>query len=301
MKSPYRFAVIVLFLIGFASLPARAEKPPSDPYFSKQFDESVIEKLTGIPYGEKANQAGRQTKLLVDLFLPPHASESKRQPLIVLIHGGGFCNGAKEKHHDWALEYAAYGFAAACINYRLTPEKVRDASPANFITAATHATEDGMDAIRFLKINAARYGIDPNRIATIGMSAGGWISTLNGTDYDTFNGVPSSYPGITSQVQAAIATGVSFADNATCKQVRDSLMHFDQTDTPILLFHAEKRDRVTTAPWSEAVHLAKLIKKSGNHCELYKQPNDTHVDNMSPSGPYWDRIASFLKEHLNLY
>ncbi len=253
-----------------------------------------------IPYGEKVDQGGCRTKLLVDLFLPPNAAESERQPLVILIHGGGFRNGVKEKYHEWAIEFATYGYVSACINYRLTPESLRDKSPASFITAATHATEDGMDAIRFLKIHAARYGIDPNRIATIGASAGGWISTLNGIDYDTFSGVPNSYPGTTSKVQAAIATGVSFADNATCKLVRDTLMGFDQKDTPVLLFHAEEKDRVTTAPWSEAVYLAKLITDSGNTCELYRQPGDRHVDNMSPSGPYWDKIAPFLKKQLGL-
>lgn len=292
--------LLTLFLSTSCLSLSGAEKLPSGPYFSKQLDGSTIQTITDVPYGEKTDQSGRRTTLRVDLFLPPNASEYNRQPLIVLIHGGGFRNGVKEKHHNWATEYATYGYAAACINYRLTPESLRDESPANFITAATHATEDGMDAIRFLKINAAQYGIDPNRIATIGMSAGGWISTLNGIDFDTFNGVPSSFPGITSQVQAAIATGVSFADDATCEYVRDSLMHFDRTDTPILLFHAEEQDRVTTAPWSEAVHLAKLISDSGNECEIYQQPGDRHVDNMSPSGPYWSRIASFLETHLGL-
>ncbi len=292
--------LLSLFIVTIYPTISRGEKLPSGLYYSKQFDVSAIQILTDIPYGEKVGQGGRRTKLLVDLFLPPNASEDNRQPLIILIHGGGFRNGVKEKHHDWAAEYATLGYVAVCINYRLTPESLRDKSPANFITAATHATEDGMDAIRFLKLNAVQYGIDPNRIATIGMSAGGWISTLNGIDSDNFNGVPSSFPGITSQVQAAIATGVSFADDDTCKYVRDSLMRFDQTDTPILLFHAEEKDRVTTAPWSEAVYLKKLITDSGNTCELYQQPGDRHVDNMSPSGPYWGKIAPFLMRHLDL-
>lgn len=254
------FILITLSLVAFCPSSTWAAKLPSAPYFSKQFEESAIHVFSDISYGEKADQAGRQTKLLVDLFLPPNATENHRQPLIILIHGGGFRNGVKEKHHDWATEYATYGYAVACISYRLTPESMRDESPANFITAATHATEDGMDAIRFLKINAAQYGIDPDRITTIGMSAGGWISSLNGIDSDTFNGVPSSYPGITSRIQAAIATGVSFADNDTCKYFRDSLMHFEKTDTPILLFHAEKKDRVTTANWKDAEYLAERIR-----------------------------------------
>jgi acetyl esterase/lipase len=246
--------IFTMLLVPLASLSARSER-----FFNKQFEASEINIISDLSYGEKVNQAGVLTPLLVDLFLPPDAKEQEQEklPLIMVIHGGGFRNGNKEQFQDWAIEYATFGYAAACINYRLTPEEMRDKSPGNFITAATHATEDGMDAIRFLKQNASTYGFNPERIATIGMSAGGWISALNAIDYDHFNGAKNFYPGTSSKVQAAIATGVSFADNATCKIFRDSLMHFDKEDTPMLLFHAEDNDRVTSAPWSEAVYLNK--------------------------------------------
>jgi hypothetical protein len=269
--------IFTMLLVPLASLSARSER-----FFNKQFEAYEINIISDLSYGEKVNQAGVLTPLLVDLFLPPDAKEQEQEklPLIMVIHGGGFRNGNKEQFQDWAIEYATFGYAAACINYRLTPEEMRDKSPGNFITAATHATEDGMDAI--------------------GMSAGGWISALNAIDYDHFNGAKNFYPGTSSKVQAAIATGVSFADNATCKIFRDSLMHFDKEDTPMLLFHAEDNDRVTSAPWSEAVYLNKLINVSGNTSLLYKQPGNTHVDNMSPSGDYWDKIAPFLAKFLRL-
>lgn len=272
----------------------------AQPYLSQQFSKEEIEIHENLQYGEKQDQGGRTTPLLVDIFQPPSATKEAPQPLIIIIHGGGFFTGTKEKRREWAYDYAMHGYVAACINYRLSPKELRDASPEGFVTAATHATEDGMDAIRYLKITAARFGIDPNRIATLGESAGGWISGFNALEFDTFKNTINHYPGTSSRVQAAIATGVSYADDTLHKKMRDELIGFDSDDTPMILFHAEAVDRVTTAPWSEAVHLQKLIRNSGNTCELYKQPGNKHVDDMSPSGPYWHRIAPFLKTHLNL-
>ncbi len=291
--------VPAIFLL-ISSIPALLAESNKGRFFTQQFESSEIQIIENVPYGQKLNQGGELSSLLVDLFLPPNASKESKLPLIVVIHGGGFRNGTKEKNRDWAIEYATFGFVTACINYRLTPEVMRDKSPGNFITAATHATEDGMDAIRFLKQNASQYGFDPQRIATIGMSAGGWISALNAIEYDQFNHAKNFYPGTSSKIQAAIATGVSFADNATCKIVRDSLMHFDKEDTPVLLFYAEDKDRVTSAPWSEAVYLNRLINDSGNNSLLYKQPGNTHVDNMNPSGGYWDKIYPLLAKYLKL-
>ncbi len=47
---------------------------------------------------------------------------------------------------------SSLGYVSVCINYRLVPAEVRNESPENFITAATHATEDGMDALLLNKL-----------------------------------------------------------------------------------------------------------------------------------------------------
>lgn len=265
---------------------------------TRQEQAAKVETSFDVVYAQKVGLDGLIQNLSLDVFQSQHVLTDSKRPLIIIIHGGGFINGNKEQHHKWAVEYARIGYTVACINYRLTPKEIRNETAENFVTAATHAIEDGMDAIRFLKKESDRFGIDRTRIATIGMSAGGWISTINAIEYDTFNNTKSSYPHQSSKVKVAIASGVSLANDQTCKSIRDKLLSFDETDSPVLLFHAENIDNVTTAPWSEALELKARITNSGNDCELYPQPGNKHTDDMSPSGPHWKKIKTFLGKHL---
>ncbi|MDD3336991.1 MAG: alpha/beta hydrolase [Eubacteriales bacterium] len=89
-------------------------------------------------------------------------------PLVINIHGGGFAFGNKYMGLDDILKPGlAKGFAIASINYRLSGE-------AKFPAAI----EDTKAAIRFLRANASKYSLDPQRFATWGQSAGGNLSAL---------------------------------------------------------------------------------------------------------------------------
>ena len=297
-----RYALLLrgIVLLGgvLAVVPGRgSESLDSGPVIAGR----TMEVKRDMVYGRKANLAGQMTTLTLDLFLPPAGSAAGApRPLVVLFHGGGFFGGDKEQCRVQALAYARLGFASATINYRLAPRQWRDASPENFIAAATQAVADGMDAIRFLKVRAAEFDLDPHRIATVGFSAGGWIALINAIEPDTFNGVASSYPAVSSRVDATISSGVSFSDNDTCRKVRDELLHFNREATPALLFHAETVDAVTTAPWAEAEHLARMINASGNRCQLFPQSGTRHTDDMSPVGRHWEKIQPFLAARLKL-
>lgn len=112
------------------------------------------------------NRAGDR-KLLLDLYLP--AEESKEPlPVIVWIHGGGW--NAGDKSHCRLVGYASRGYAVASVGYRLSPEAV--------FPAQIH---DCKAAVRWLRANAAKYGLDPDRIGVAGSSAGGHLAALLGT------------------------------------------------------------------------------------------------------------------------
>ena len=102
----------------------------------------------------------------VDLYVPPMEEPA---PLFVLIHGGGFAfNDAQSRQAQFMYHYFAdHGFACASVNYRLSTEA---AYPA--------AVCDVKAAVRFLCRNAAEYGIDPERIAVWGESAGGYLASM---------------------------------------------------------------------------------------------------------------------------
>ena len=91
-------------------------------------------------------------------------------PAVVCIHGGGWANGNRNNHEIIAQALAARGYVAATISYRLSGE-------APF-PAAIH---DCKAAVRFLRANSKKYGIDAKHIGAIGLSAGGHLTALLAT------------------------------------------------------------------------------------------------------------------------
>jgi acetyl esterase/lipase len=86
-------------------------------------------------------------------------------PTILCIHGGGFRAGNRESYDALCKKLAARGYVAATVTYRLAPKYP--------FPAAVHDTKA---AVRWLRANAAKYQIDPERIGVTGGSAGGHLA-----------------------------------------------------------------------------------------------------------------------------
>lgn len=288
----------------------RSLPPDSGLFVSEQFANAQLVVKRNIEYSRrpneglvqytsehnKASETGvAELSLQLDVAVPPNATASSPAPAVVWVHGGGYSTGSKEDTYDSVLSYARAGYVAATINYRLTPDN--DRSPEVRERAITHAVEDMMNAVRYLKVNAAVFHIDPSRIAAIGTSAGGGIVLSNAVEYDTLAGAVSDHPGVSSRVEAAVSTGATLVDQAGASYP----FSFDASDTPVLLYHANETDSVTGATWSEAVlPTQRAINASGNSCQLVAQPDMTHTVNLSLGGPWWEPIQYFLWTRLRL-
>ncbi len=90
-------------------------------------------------------------------------------PAVLCIHGGGFRAGSREGYNALCLTLAQQGYVAATASYRLAP---RFQFPA--------AVHDVKAAVRWLRANAKKYNIDPNRIGVTGGSAGGHLAQFLG-------------------------------------------------------------------------------------------------------------------------
>ncbi|NNJ24720.1 Acetyl esterase [Planctomycetes bacterium LzC2] len=133
--------------------------------------------------------------LEMDLFRPKDAWGAR--PAIVCVHGGGWANGSRANHAPLAQALAARGYVTATISYRLSGE-------APF-PAAIH---DCKAAVRFLRANAGRYGIDPDRIGAIGLSAGGHLAALLATSgEDGELAGADGLAGHSDAIQVAVAMG----------------------------------------------------------------------------------------------
>ena len=133
--------------------------------------------------------------LEMDIYRPKGAWG--QLPAVVCIHGGGWWKGNRLSHQNMAQAIAARGYLAATISYRLSGE-------APF-PAAIH---DCKAAVRFLRANAAEYGIDADHIGAIGLSAGGHLTALLASSGNVKelegNG---GHNQVSSSIQAAVPMG----------------------------------------------------------------------------------------------
>lgn len=104
--------------------------------------------------------------LSFDVFLPDGEPPF---PAVVCIHGGGWISGEKEGMHDVAAFFARHGFAGVCMGYRLAPLHPFPAPVEDVKACIGHLRAHGLDV-----------GVDPNKLATFGNSAGGHLAAMAG-------------------------------------------------------------------------------------------------------------------------
>lgn len=121
---------------------------------------------TGVEYTNPDDQ-----HLQLNIARP--AAMDQLRPAVLCIHGGGFRAGKRERWDDLCKRLAAQGYVAATVTYRLAPKYQ--------FPAAVH---DVKAAVRWLRANAGRYRIDPQRIGVIGDSAGGHLVQYLGVTGD---------------------------------------------------------------------------------------------------------------------
>ncbi len=184
--------------------------------------------------------ATRLKDLLLDVYLPVDCQDDAK-PVLIIIHGGGFRGGSKSAQflQRIATYFAARGFAAFSIDYRLlddhppVPEKYQ----AMGRHAAAHAAfVDAKRAVRWVRANAVQYGVNPEKIAALGGSAGAVTALVLGvSDSGDFLAdgpddptIPHGNPGQSSEIQAVIDC---WGTAQFC------LDEFDDKDPPILILH----------------------------------------------------------------
>ena len=138
--------------------------------------------------------ASTSSSQVLDIWMP--AGVTGPVPLVIFVHGGAFMGGDKSMEGGNVTSVLAAGYAAASLNYRLSGEAIFPA-----------AVQDVKAAVRFLRANAAKYGLDPDRFAAWGESAGGNLVAMIGTtgDQSTVLDDPSlGNAGVSSAVQAVV-------------------------------------------------------------------------------------------------
>jgi acetyl esterase/lipase len=126
------------------------------------------------------------------------------RPAVVVVHGGGLVQGTRWDHGEAAIGLAQAGYATFSVEYRL----FSSADPA---TRWPAQLDDVQRAVRWVRANAATYGVDPDRIGAFGFSSGGQLAAFLGTRETRDNGDP------------ALA---AFSSKATCVVTMGGLFDF---------------------------------------------------------------------------
>ncbi len=159
---------LFLLLFSFLVINVQGQRFKKDTF-------SSMDSAVNIRYGEAMNIKNEMETLLLDVFMPSQDTMKKR-PLVVFIHGGGFQNGNRKVGIAQRIvrELVPKGYVTASISYRLGIEAPK--SDKDYAEAMYRAQQDGRSAIRFLKANANKWGIDTAQVYVCGTSAGAMTS-----------------------------------------------------------------------------------------------------------------------------
>jgi acetyl esterase/lipase len=141
-----------------------------------------------IVYRDLPYVSGGHERQKLDLYLP---KAKEKLPLIIRIHGGAWLAGSKDM--EGPQDYVSDGFVVASINYRLSQHAI---FPAQI--------QDCKAAVRYLRANAQKYNLDPNRFGVWGPSAGGHLAALLGTTGDINEFDVGENLSVSSRVQAVV-------------------------------------------------------------------------------------------------
>jgi predicted esterase len=239
----------------------------------------TVNTTSNVVYGSATNIEGQTITLTLDVYQPVGDAVTQR-PAIVWVHGGSFSSGDKTSPElvDEANVFSGKGYVNASINYRLEPGGCSASAPtANCVTAIQEALTDAQTAVRFLRTNAATYGIDPGRIA-IGGSSAGAITALH-------VGFRSS-----EDPTAAVGAAVSLSGASL-------LVTIDSGDAPSLLFHGTAD---TIVPYQWAVNTYNAAITAGLDSFLTSWPGAGHVPYVQHRTEILDQTTNFLYWELDL-
>lgn len=177
------------------------EEMPASPEKKDKKVKPPLEIPKDIPHELDVSYLEGDRKEKADLYLPMNVPAGQKAPALILIHGGGFNDGDKRRYREinFGTNAAKRGYLAMSINYKLRKTKGQVTWP--------QCIYDVKEAVRWLKLNADKYQIDPERIGALGGSAGGNLAFMLATTgpEDGFEG-----EGTRTNISTKIACGVDF-------------------------------------------------------------------------------------------
>ncbi len=258
-----------------------------------------------VPYAATENPRQR-----LDLYVPKAVKNEKPLPLVVFIHGGAFRAGDKRSGWPMIARLVTSGeYAGASVGYRLSGEITWPAQ-----------IHDCKAAIRWLRANAKKYNVDPDRIGVIGTSAGGHLVAMLGTSGSVaeLEGKIGAHTDVSSRVSCVVdefgptdflalygghslspdnpeaqLIGGSLGGNPEAARSASPITFVSAGDPPFLVIHGTKDPAVN---FNQSERFVEALKKAGVDVTFVPVMGAGHGNFRSPEVP--QRVRLFFDKHL---
>ena len=202
----------------------------------------------------------KQGDLNLYFYRPLDFDKSKTYNCIIFFHGGGWNSGDYKQFERQSMYFASRGMIAISAEYRIKNKHG---------TTPIQAMEDAKSAIRFLRLNAKSFFINPNRIAAAGGSAGGHLAAVT-ANIDLFDNVNedlgiSSKPNLLVLYNPVIDFGLKkwlWIDNPSDA----SPIHNISKGSPPTIILTGTKDKIV--PFETIINYKKIMESVGSRCDV---------------------------------
>ncbi len=313
-------ALCLLCALGGLSATAAIADAPLHTLSIKKSVPSV-KLISNVVFSQVPMRGYSNVALKMDILQP---ESPKALPAVLFVTGGGFINANKDNFVQQRLAMAEAGYVVASMEYRVAPTVLFPAP-----------LEDVKSAVRYLRAQSGKFGIDGAHIAVFGASAGGYLAAFTGTSNGDKQFDKGENLDQNSRVQAVIdfyglsdllRVGEGFPDDVVQKHTSASateaiwvngtsvfndggpitryperaaaanpINYINSNTPPFLIMHGTK-DTVVSPRQTEILHQALLQK--GIDSTYYS------VNNAQHGGDYWMQpeimkiVIQFLDKHL---
>lgn len=249
-------------------------------------------------WNEKAPGADTEVPLL-EAYIP---TEKKTRAAFLIFPGGAYAHRAPHEGVGYAEFLNSFGISAFVVGYRVSPATFPD------------PLLDARRAVRYLRANAERFDIDPDKIAVIGSSAGGHLAAFLSTyrepiagegvdEIDTYSYLPNLQVLCYPVISADEAISHAYSYQKLLGELYDKRSDYSpellvSADTPpAFIWHTAEDSAVSV---ENSYCYATALKKNNIPCEMHIFPYGAHGRGVGKNEPHVAQWVGLLKNYLIL-
>ena len=272
--------------VEVARVPALAAEAYASPHTTEM--PNPVYRLSDVPF------IGAERKEKLDLYFPNGPKRLDR-PAVVFIHGGGFTGGDKAEYRSASVsaDLCRAGYVVVSCNYVLGPKSKEGVWPQNIA--------DCRNAVRWVRAHAKELGVNPDKIAVAGGSAGGYLALMVGLSDDRTGPGGDPAAKVSARVSAVIdmygvvnfskhGKGDVVGASAAEQQAYLPELQCDPQDPAVLILHGTAD---TTVDIAQSDDMAKALRTANTSYEYIVVDGAPHTFDLHPKGRSWKRTGVF--------